>query len=71
MLRKFVIAYVDDILIYSQSPESQMNHIQEVLLLKISPTLCQRNVNSMSPTSLLGYIISPEGVSMKVTAVVT
>ncbi|KAI4902633.1 hypothetical protein NFI96_002208 [Prochilodus magdalenae] len=76
MIGQFVIAYIDDILIYSSDYNSHVQHVRQVLtrLLKhqlyVKGEKCEFHLRS---TSFLGYVISPEGVVMddhKVDAVV-
>lgn len=76
MLGKFVIAYIDDILAYSSSFESHVDHVQQVLQrllqhqLYVKGKKCEFHQRTIS---FLGYIIGPEGVSMdqsKVSAAV-
>ncbi|KAI4900377.1 hypothetical protein NFI96_000695, partial [Prochilodus magdalenae] len=76
MIGQFVIAYIDDILIYSPDYSSHVQHVRQVLtrLLKhqlyVKGEKCEFHLKS---TSFLGYVISPEGVVMddhKVDAVV-
>lgn len=77
MLGKFVIAYIDDILIYSPDTESQVKHIKTVLSKLLNNNLfvkaekCECHVIQVS---FLGYIISAQGITIdqdKVTAVMT
>lgn len=66
-LRRFVLVFFDDILIYSKDMPAHISHIQEVfqvlqsnsLKLKLSKcSFAQKDVN------YLGHIISGHGVSM-------
>ncbi len=75
LLNKFVIAYIDDILIYSKTESEHMDHVKTVLtrLLKnqlyVKAEKCEFHVKQ---TSFLGYNISPQGVEMdnsKISAV--
>ncbi|KAL0154077.1 hypothetical protein M9458_050536 [Cirrhinus mrigala] len=67
MLAKWVIIYIDDILIYSNSMSKYIQHVRKVLQRLIQYQLyaklekCEFHRTS---TSFLGYIISPEGVAM-------
>lgn len=71
-LGKFVIAYIDDFLIYPWSYDTHITNIRQVLpcLLKDqfygNSEKCEFHV---SITSFLGYIISPEGVAKDDTKV--
>jgi hypothetical protein len=69
------LAYLDDILIYSDDPSQHTKHVQEVLDRLINNGLyvkaekCEFNTTK---TEFLGFIVSPDGVGMapsKVTAV--
>ncbi|KAI2661215.1 Transposon Tf2-9 polyprotein [Labeo rohita] len=75
MLNRWVIVYIDDILIYSDSYSEHVQHVRAVLQRLVQHQLyakqekCEFHQQSIS---FLGYIISPEGVAMdesKVTAV--
>ncbi|XP_060792614.1 uncharacterized protein LOC132895868 [Neoarius graeffei] len=75
MLGRYVVAYIDDILIYSPYEESHFQHIQSVLNhllenhLYVKAKKCDFHTHQIS---FLGYIVSAEGVSMdpsKVSAV--
>ncbi len=67
MLNRWVIVYIDDILIYSNSWEEHTQHVRSVLERLIQYQLyakaekCEFDCTS---TSFLGYIISHEGVTM-------
>ncbi|KAI2654625.1 Transposon Tf2-9 polyprotein [Labeo rohita] len=67
LLNKYVIAYIDDILVYSKSAEEHVHHVRTVLtrLLKnqlyVKAEKCEFHVPQ---TSLLGYHISHQGVKM-------
>ncbi|KAI4898691.1 hypothetical protein NFI96_020791 [Prochilodus magdalenae] len=67
MLGLFVIAYIDDILIYSPDLPTHIQHVRRVLSrllenqLYVKGEKCEFHLGS---TSFLGYIISPEGVIM-------
>ncbi|KAL0149040.1 hypothetical protein M9458_055655, partial [Cirrhinus mrigala] len=76
MLNHWVIVYIDDILIYSDSFQEHVNHVRSVLQrlrqhqLYAKLEKCEFHLTKIS---FLGYIISPEGVAMddsKVRAVV-
>ncbi|KAK3561514.1 hypothetical protein QTP86_006170 [Hemibagrus guttatus] len=75
ILNKYVVAYINDILIYSKSEEEHQGHVRTVLtrLLKsqlyIKAEKCEFHVQR---TAFLGYIVSYQGVEMdnsKITAV--
>ncbi|KAK3523680.1 hypothetical protein QTP70_008614 [Hemibagrus guttatus] len=75
ILNKYVVAYIDDILIYSKSEEEHQGHVRAVLtrLLKnqlyIKAEKCEFHVQR---TAFLGYNVSYQGVEMdnsKITAV--
>ncbi|KAL1269106.1 hypothetical protein QQF64_031395 [Cirrhinus molitorella] len=67
MLDRWVIVYIDDILIYSNSLQEHIQHVRAVLQRLIQHQLyaklekCEFHCTS---TSFLGYIISQEGVAM-------
>ncbi|KAL0149021.1 hypothetical protein M9458_055636, partial [Cirrhinus mrigala] len=76
MLNRWVIVYIDDILIYSDFFQEHVNHVRSVLQrlrqhqLYAKLEKCEFHLTKIS---FLGYIISPEGVAMddsKVRAVV-
>eukprot|EP00253_Pinus_taeda_P029555 PITA_29555 len=61
----FVVVYLDDILIFSQSWEEHLHHIQQVLQTQWKHKLCanleQSNVG-MTQVQYLGYIIDEQEV---------
>ncbi|KAK3536620.1 hypothetical protein QTP86_015420 [Hemibagrus guttatus] len=67
VLNKYVIAYINDILVYSASFEEHVCHVREVLscLLKnclyVKPEKCEFHRHTVT---FLGYVISPRGVEM-------
>ncbi len=75
MLDRYVIVYIDDILIYSETLQEHIQHVRSVLQRLIKYQLyaklekCEFHTTSVA---FLGYIISQEGVAMdegKVNAV--
>ncbi|KAL0148230.1 hypothetical protein M9458_056462 [Cirrhinus mrigala] len=72
LLKKYVIAYIDDILIYSKSEVEHVDHVRTLLSrllenqLYIKAEKCEFHVKQ---TSFLGYNISHEGVKMDETKV--
>src|SRR5439155_16134980 len=66
-LDKFAVAYLDDILIYSDSLEEHILHVRQVLKKLLEHGLfvklekCEFHVQKIS---FLGFVISPEGISM-------
>ncbi|KAI2661634.1 Transposon Tf2-6 polyprotein [Labeo rohita] len=67
MLDRWVIVYIDDILIFSSSYSEHVQHVRAVLQRLIQHKLfakeekCQFHQESIA---FLGYVISPEGVAM-------
>ncbi|KAI2645745.1 Transposon Tf2-9 polyprotein [Labeo rohita] len=72
LLNKYVIAYIDDILVYSKSEAEHIDHVRTVLSrllenqLYVKAEKCEFHV---SQTSFLGYHISHHGVRMDATKV--
>ncbi len=67
MLNRWVIVYIDDILIYSNSLEEHTQHVRSVLECLIQYQLyakAEKCKFDRTSTSFLGYIISHEGVAM-------
>ncbi|KAI2658093.1 Transposon Tf2-6 polyprotein [Labeo rohita] len=75
MLNRYVIVYIDDILIYSNSLHEHVNHVKAVLQRLITHRLYAKEEKCefhQDKISFLGYVISAEGVAMdekKVNAV--
>ena len=67
ILNHYVIAYIDDILIYSKTREQHIHHVRNVLSRLLANNLyvkaekCEFHVSS---TTFLGYKISHKGVEM-------
>jgi len=67
-LDKFAIAYIDDILIYSNSLEEHHEHVRTILKTLLEHGLyasldkCQFSVQEVD---FLGYVITPNGVAME------
>lgn len=67
MLGKYVIAYIDDILVYSPSLESHVNQVCQVLQRLLQHQLYVKGKKCkfhQCIISFLVYIISPDGVSI-------
>lgn len=66
--RRYVVAYIDDILIYSNSYQERVKHVRAVLnqlrahQLYVKGEKCEFHVTTVR---FFGYIISPEGVEME------
>ncbi|KAI2651010.1 Retrotransposon-derived protein PEG10 [Labeo rohita] len=75
MLNRWVIVYIDDILIYSNSLSEHISHVRAVLQRLIAHQLYAKEEKCkfhQDKVSFLGYIISADGVAMderKVSAV--
>ncbi|KAK3545273.1 hypothetical protein QTP70_002933, partial [Hemibagrus guttatus] len=67
LLGRWVIAYIDDILVYSNSPEEHVRHVREVLSqlqrhhLYMKLEKCEFHRTTVT---FLGYVISQRGVEM-------
>ncbi|KAK3572571.1 hypothetical protein QTP86_000423 [Hemibagrus guttatus] len=72
ILGKWMIAYIDNILVYSTSLEKHVRHVREVLSrlqrhhLFVKPEKCEFHQTTMT---FLGYVITRQGVEMDVTKV--
>ncbi|KAK3561986.1 hypothetical protein QTP86_022734 [Hemibagrus guttatus] len=72
LLGKWVIAYIDDILMYSASPEEHVLHVREVLFrlqqhhLYVKLEKCEFH---RATVTFLGYVISRRGVEMDMVKV--
>ncbi|KAK3514894.1 hypothetical protein QTP70_033824 [Hemibagrus guttatus] len=72
MLHRFVVVYIDDILIYSTNLSDHLDHVKQVLNrlrhyhLYLKLEKCEFH---QSTTQFLGYIISPKGILMDCTKV--
>uniref|UniRef100_W5NM24 ribonuclease H n=1 Tax=Lepisosteus oculatus TaxID=7918 RepID=W5NM24_LEPOC len=67
IIGKFVLVYLDDILIFSADPQERVHHVQEVLSRLIDNQLylkLEKCIFHASKIHFLGYIISPLGVEM-------
>ncbi len=67
MLNRWVVVYIDDILIYSDSYEDHVQHVRMVLQRLIANQLYAKTEKCefhQSTVSFLGYVISSGGVAM-------
>ncbi len=67
MLDRWVIVYIDNILIYSNTLEEHIRHVRLVLKRLMQYQLyakAEKCEFDQTSTSLLGYVISQEGVAM-------
>ena len=75
-LRKFVLVFFDDILVYSQSMDAQVSHLRTVLEVLMSNQLYAKQskcVFGCTEVEYLGHVISREGVradSKKISSMV-
>ncbi|KAH9263106.1 hypothetical protein BASA83_013571 [Batrachochytrium salamandrivorans] len=75
MISKFVLVYLDDIVVYSDNLEDHKKHVRQVLqILKDNNLFCKAEKCHFYQTEIkyLGYIISSNGTSMdpsKISAV--
>ena len=66
-LDKFVIVYLDDILIFSETPEEHTDHVRQVLQKLRDTELfakAEKCEFGKSEVEFLGYVVSPGGVRM-------
>ncbi|KAI2665884.1 Transposon Tf2-6 polyprotein [Labeo rohita] len=67
MLNRWVIVYIDDILIYSSSYSEHVQHVRAVLQRLIQHQLYAKEEKCefhQERIAFLGYVISPEGIAM-------
>ncbi len=67
MLNRWVIVYMDDILVYSDSLETHISHVRAVLQRLISHQLyakAEKCEFQQTSSMFLGYVVSPEWVAM-------
>ncbi|KAI4897624.1 hypothetical protein NFI96_008578 [Prochilodus magdalenae] len=67
MLNKFVVVYLDDILVYSSNYADHVSHVRQVLRCLLHHRLfvkLEKCEFHKSTLSYLGYILSPQGVQM-------
>jgi predicted aspartyl protease len=74
LLRKLVLVFFDDILIYSKNWESHLQHLEEVLSLLSANTLVANKKKcyfGQKSVEYLGHLITEEGVSVDPSKVVS
>src|ERR1700743_646444 len=67
LLDVYVVVYLDDILVYSENPADHQKHVREVLRRLRAAGLyasLKKCVFDTDTVEFLGYIISPQGLSM-------
>ena len=67
LLNEFMIVYLDDILIYSESDEDHEKHVRQVLYCLCESELfvkLEKCTFHARQVKYLRYIISPQGISM-------
>ncbi len=67
MLDHWVVVYIDDIVIYSNSFDEHIHHVRSVLQSLIQHQLhakAEKCESHQTKTSFLGYVISQEGVAV-------
>ncbi|KAL0200303.1 hypothetical protein M9458_003490, partial [Cirrhinus mrigala] len=67
MLGRWVIIYMDDILVYSETMDAHISHVREVLKRLISHQLyakAEKCEFHQTVTTFLGYVVGPDGVAM-------
>jgi hypothetical protein len=66
-IRKFVVVYFDDILIYSKSIDGHINHLHVVFNALRDPHLfgnLEKWTFRMDRVSILGYVVTPQGIEV-------
>ena len=64
-IRKFMVVYFDDILIYSKTEAAHYNHVREVLaILQVNELYINLKKRSFLTDKLLflGYVVSADGI---------
>ncbi|KAL0152007.1 hypothetical protein M9458_052725 [Cirrhinus mrigala] len=67
MLGRWVIIYMDDILVYSETMDAHISHVRKVLKRLISHQLyakAEKCEFHQTVTTFLGYVVGPDGVAM-------
>ena len=74
IINRFLVVYIDDILIYSHSLKEQIQHVQKLLQWLIEHNLYVKTEKStfhVTSVNFLGFILTPGGISIDENKVTT